>query len=1022
MHAKPITAEMVSLQSWLRRAQSVHGSSVNLSCQFSGAPHCTTARTCCPLRLETVLTSLSARTDTDMRLSAALQIVLYFAGFTGFVFYRSSACPSGQFLLNNQCVLCHPTCSECDGHELFQCTACGVDKDGHQRFLHQGRCRTHCPRGLYSDRGHYACLPCIANCELCTDANICAKCQESYTLQSGRCQINSCEIGQVQDLDTGECIGCEIGCKTCSTENWAICNSCVEGYFLFRYKCRQHCPQRTYEDYDRSVCLSCPTPCTDCKSSSLCLSCQPGYFLNEGECVKECPQQTFSDTSGWRCQPCHSSCLSCRGAGPSDCELCQGGTAPVHGQCPLINCPLGQYFDRKSGKCYACDVSCLTCFGPKSLDCSFCFRGFFLDQDGSCVSQCPTGSFSNSDTGLCEACSPNCELCADTSDNCVRCSKRGYTPFLHQSRCWSECPEGFFDTVEGLCEACDSSCSTCDGSSSQCLSCADGYYLETGMCRLNCSERTFPAEDGTCRRCPPHCDVCSDERTCFKCSFLYLMLNGMCRASCPEGYYEDMDEGRCGECHPTCRSCSGPQADDCEACSSVSPKLYKGSCFRECPTGTYYETTAAECQECHQTCMSCSGPDANQCTQCERGLVLDPNLLLCGVTADGDCPSRTYLHDDRFTCRSCHRLCLSCNGPGSNQCRTCAAPTYLHNSSCVNHCPDGSYSSRQDADREELGVCSSCDPICSTCTGPSPKDCLTCSPGYLHLQLLHLCVSHCPTGYYRERSRCEKCHHSCTVCMGPGPQSCRACSPPLLELRGTKVCVEYCPKHFYQIDDMCAQCHTSCQTCSDASPQSCLTCDRGSTLKDKVCYPRCEEGTYFSEKETCEPCDPSCRHCTGLRDDQCLTCHPGSGLHAVERRCARCCSIKGNDTDCCVCDSSTALCVEAPLPKMGSERGTDLSMSSRTLTHTSALPIALLLALGLALAVYTLFRAHTRRRLCWRQSYERLSGSASVGMPHGVPEPDSGDEVDVVYTSRGGSVYRCYSFIHEQDTDADQEL
>ncbi|KAF0041092.1 hypothetical protein F2P81_006992 [Scophthalmus maximus] len=54
--------------------------------------------------------------------------------------------------------------------------------------------------------------------------------------------------------------------------------------------------------------------------------------------------------------------------------------------------------------------------------------------------------------------------------------------------------------------------------------------------------------------------------------------------------------------------------------------------------------------------------------------------------------------------------------------------------------------------------------------------------------------------------------------------------------------------------------------------------------------------------------------------------------------------------------------------------------------------------------------------------YERLSGSASINMPHGVPEPDSGDEVDVVYTSRGGSIYRRYSFIHEQDTDADQDV
>lgn len=42
-------------------------------------------------------------------------------------------------------------------------------------------------------------------------------------------------------------------------------------------------------------------------------------------------------------------------------------------------------------------------------------------------------------------------------------------------------------------------------------------------------------------------------------------------------------------------------------------------------------------------------------------------------------------------------------------------------------------------------------------------------------------------------------------------------------------------------------------------------------------------------------------------------------------------------------------------------------------------------------------------------------------MPHGVPDPDSGDEVDVVYTSQGGSVYRRYSFIHEHDANPDQQ-
>lgn len=114
--------------------------------------------------------------------------------------------------------------------------------------------------------------------------------------------------------------------------------------------------------------------------------------------------------------------------------------------------------------------------------------------------------------------------------------------------------------------------------------------------------------------------------------------------------------------------------------------------------------------------------------------------------------------------------------------------------------------------------------------------------------------------------------------------------------------------------------------------------------------------------------------------------------------------------------------MEAVLPKSGVDQGADVNMSSGALKHSSAtFPIVLLLALGLAMAVFSVVKAHARNRLCWSQSYERLSDSAGQNMPHGVPEPDSGDEVDAVYTSRGGSVYRRYSFIQDQDKDADQD-
>lgn len=71
-------------------------------------------------------------------------------------------------------------------------------------------------------------------------------------------------------------------------------------------------------------------------------------------------------------------------------------------------------------------------------------------------------------------------------------------------------------------------------------------------------------------------------------------------------------------------------------------------------------------------------------------------------------------------------------------------------STCVSECPAGTYSTRQEADGKELGFCLPCDHVCSSCTGASPRDCLTCSPGYLHL--LQLCVTHCPTGYNAESS------------------------------------------------------------------------------------------------------------------------------------------------------------------------------------------------------------------------------------------------------------------------------
>uniref|UniRef100_A0A8C1P646 Growth factor receptor domain-containing protein n=1 Tax=Cyprinus carpio TaxID=7962 RepID=A0A8C1P646_CYPCA len=209
----------------------------------------------------------------------------------------------------------------------------------------------------------------------------------------------------------------------------------------------------------------------------------------------------------------------------------------------------------------------------------------------------------------------------------------------------------------------------------------------------------------------------------------------MCVDRCPLGFYGNSSSLLCERCSANCEACES--RDECVSCNTDTYQLYL---FQECPAGTYYQTSDKECQECHQTCAYCEGPDPTQCLQCEKGLVLDPNTMMCGVTGDSDCPPRTFLQNNQFTCQACHRLCQSCEGPEPFDCQTCALPNYLHNGTCVSKCPAGTYSAHEEADGVELGFCMPCDHVCATCAGASPRDCLSCAPDlptHTHTNVIH---------------------------------------------------------------------------------------------------------------------------------------------------------------------------------------------------------------------------------------------------------------------------------------------
>lgn len=59
-------------------------------------------------------------------------------------------------------------------------------------------------------------------------------------------------------------------------------------------------------------------------------------------------------------------------------------------------------------------------------------------------------------------------------------------------------------------------------------------------------------------------------------------------------------------------------------------------------------------------------------------------------------------------------------------------------------CPPRSYA-------DEENVCQPCHEACEMCTGPTQKNCLSCSPGHVRVIDLDVCLQQCPEGYFESK-------------------------------------------------------------------------------------------------------------------------------------------------------------------------------------------------------------------------------------------------------------------------------
>uniref|UniRef100_A0A8D2MU68 Growth factor receptor domain-containing protein n=1 Tax=Zonotrichia albicollis TaxID=44394 RepID=A0A8D2MU68_ZONAL len=190
-------------------------------------------------------------------------------------------------------------------------------------FLHDGKCVQECPSRFYPEDKH--CFPCHADCTDCNgpESDDCTACTYSvFYLYNGMCFkatcVETCPDGYYADSTERQCSACHSTCDTCTGKHSSQCLSCKLGWYRQGKGCVTHCPAGYFAQNSTGSCERCHKSCKECTGprATDCLSCNTYFYLlhTTNECVSSCPQYYYYENKDNNvCERCHSSCLTCDG-------------------------------------------------------------------------------------------------------------------------------------------------------------------------------------------------------------------------------------------------------------------------------------------------------------------------------------------------------------------------------------------------------------------------------------------------------------------------------------------------------------------------------------------------------------------------------------------------------------------------------------------------------------------------------------------------------------------------------------
>uniref|UniRef100_A0A8C4EH67 Proprotein convertase subtilisin/kexin type 5b n=1 Tax=Dicentrarchus labrax TaxID=13489 RepID=A0A8C4EH67_DICLA len=759
---------------------------------------------------------------------------------------------------------CDSECSDngCDGPGPHQCINC---LHYFLKFKNNTRmCVSECPSGFFRD-DRKRCKKCSSLCETCVGSRSdqCTTCRTGFHLSEGSntCVAN-CADGFYLDHGTRTCEPCHRACATCAV---LILLNVYILYLAYTMNTQKKMFCLLFNFNALKTFLNCVSACFSGTGIEACTKCADGYLLEDWRCVSTCStgyylsEQTSDNGQVQRsCKKCDHSCYECLGPGERNCSSCVSGYNLEAGACVVSTiCKDGEYLSRHE-KCHLCDATCFQCSGPEREDCTSCPVTRLFD-DGRCDIRCQKGRYAMDKQ--CHLCHHTCQECTDEGpDNCTSCDRDrfGVARYFFQGQCRDVCPEGYFHSARKLCESCPTDCIICTAAD-HCLHCSSGHRLRNGRCvplecsagerctdcHHSCPDRTYSREDTmVCAPCEDKQCVNCDKSQCYWCEEGFYNFDGECVDHCREGFFVDKESQGCEPCHRACRTCGGPQFDDCDSCEDGFT-LKDGECLEAtqlalCPEKQFRNSTA---NQCHSFCKTCSAAGKENCSSCYSG----KGLL---STCMSRCPSGTFANKASSQCEDCSKGCAMCQG---------AEQLIPHSLHCLfpRGFPQG-------------GVCQLCAPECASCQGNSSY-CLSCERPYLLLD--HSCRSNCLEGYYAKETECRHCPADCKECNQDG--LCKRCN--LYYFLHDDKCVDDCPVGYFASEKQqeCVRCHADCRSCDGPGLDDCIECRNPKAVRyNGECLPQCPTSTYHDKTTNeCRDCDRTCLTCSGHEPSSCLTCN-----------------------------------------------------------------------------------------------------------------------------------------------------